>query len=91
MAGDAKGARVPLEPEVQKMIGYQIKLGKLKDGDVGFIKVASDGTAITKRDTATATTVTVGNETNALQIGILALVFSGETYEVKNYNNYLDH
>ena len=57
VAGDAKGARVPLEPEVQKMIRYQIKLGKLKDGDVGFVKMASDGTQITKRDTATATTV----------------------------------
>ena len=64
------------------MIRNQISLGKLKDGDIAYIKVASDGTAITKKETATVTTATLSNESHALQIGTLAVVFSGETYEV---------
>ena len=71
------------------MIRDQISLGELKEGDVGFIKLASDGTAVTKKETATVTTVTAGNETKALQIGTLAIVFSGETYEVQQKSIFL--
>ena len=82
VGGEERGVRVALEPEIRKMVQNQIRMGALKDGDSGFIKLASDGTAITKKETATATTVTVGNDSKALQIGTIALVFAGETYEV---------
>ena len=58
-------------------------MGGLKDGDTAFIKLASDGTAITRKETATATTVTLGNDEKALQIGTIALVFAPETYQVQ--------
>ena len=66
------------------MIGTQVRLGELKEGDVGFVKLASDGTQVTKKQTATVTTATVGNENKTLQIGTIAIVLSGETYEVIN-------
>ena len=66
------------------MISTQVRLGELKDGDVGFVKLASDRTQITKKQTATVTTATVGSETKSLQIGTIAIVLSGETYEVRN-------
>ena len=42
-----------------------------------------------KKDTATATSVTIGNDVKALQIGTIALVFTGESYEVISWHIYL--
>ena len=74
--------RVKLAPQVRMMIQNQVKMGGIKDGDSAFVKLASDGTAITRKETATATTVTLGNDAKALQIGTIALVFAPETYQV---------
>ena len=63
------------------MINTQVRLGNLKDGDVACVKLATDGTQVTKKQTATVTTVTLGNEVQALQIGTIAIVLTGETYE----------
>ena len=64
------------------MVQNQVRMGALKDGQTGFVKVSGDGTSITKKDTATVTTVTIGNEEKALQIGTLAIVLDQESYEV---------
>ena len=57
-------------------------MGALKDGETGFIMVSGDGTSISKKDTATVTTVTLGNKDKALQIGTLGIVLKEESYEV---------
>ena len=71
------------------MVQNQVRMGALKDGQTGFVKVSGDGTSITKKDTATVTTVTIGNEEKALQIGTLAIVLDQESYEV-NLHVFLD-
>ena len=73
---------MPIAPEIQKLIGQQIKTGALKEGEMGYIKFAKDGTAITRREVATASTITLSNDRKALQIGTVAIVMAGETYEV---------
>ena len=82
VGGGDRGAQVALAPQIRKLLRNQIKMGGLKDGDFAFVKLASDGTAITRKQTATVSTVTIGNETKALQIGTIAIVLAGETYEV---------
>ena len=82
MGGEDDGARTEFAEAVKKMSANQFRCGKLKDGDVCYVKLASDGTLLTKQKTATVTTATVINQDSALQIGTIALVFAGETYEV---------
>ena len=64
------------------MIEHQLKIGGLKDGDKAYIKLGGDGTMITKKESATAHTVTLSNSQRALQIATVAIVLGGESYEV---------
>ena len=57
-AGDARGARVPLEPQIRKLVAQKLLVGGLFDGDEVIVKIASDGTSITRQDVATVTTIT---------------------------------
>ena len=88
IAGEARGGRVSVDDELRKMISHQIQVGELKEGQTGFAKYAADGTNITRREIATAATVTLSDSKKALLVGTVALVMAGETYEVKTgYNN----
>ena len=71
---------IDLGLHIKKLVQNQVRMGALKDGGTGFVKVAGDGTSITKKETVT--TVTVGNEDKALQIGTISIVFTDESYEV---------
>ena len=82
IGGYQRGGQVELTPEVQKMIAHQIKMGELSEGMTAYVKFAGDGTQISKRDTVTAHTVTLSNNTKALQIGSISLYLGGEQYHV---------
>ena len=73
--------------EMRKLISHQIKIGELKEGQTGIVKLAEDGTNITKREVATAATVTLSDNKRALVIGTIGLVLAGETYEVQKLND----
>ena len=51
--GDYRGGRYKVEPEVRKLIAHQIKTGGLQEGDTAFVKFASDGTSIVRKEVAT--------------------------------------
>ena len=71
-----------MEPQIRRMLNHQIKIGAIKDGDEGYLKLASDGTNITKRETATVTTLTFANSVKALQLATVAIVLAPESYQV---------
>ena len=50
MGGEDKGGRVRVGPEISRMLNTQFTLGEIKDGDDVFIKMASDGTQIPRKD-----------------------------------------
>ena len=68
--------------ETKKLISHQLKIGGLNDGDTVYVKLAMDGTNITKKEVATAATITLSNETRALSLGTISIVMTGESYEV---------
>ena len=72
-----------LWPEIKRLVVHQLRIGNLQDGDKVYIKVASDGTNLMKKDVATATTITIANETRALGVGTISVVLAAESYEVK--------
>ena len=72
-----------LEPELRRILTHQIALGAVKDGDVCYFKLASDGTNLTRKDVATVTTVTFANTIKALQVATIAIILTSESYEVK--------
>ena len=83
MAGEARGGQVALGEEVKRLISHQLEVGGLQDGDTVWVKLADDGTAITKQEVAQGSTITISNGSKALNVGTIQLVFSGETYEVR--------
>ena len=64
------------------MISHQLEIGELNDGQTGFVKFAADGTNITRREIATAATLSLSDSKKALLVGTVALVMAGETYQV---------
>ena len=68
--------------ETKKLISHQLKIGGLHDGETVYVKFAMDGTNITKKEVATAATITLSNETRALSLGTISIVMTGESYEV---------
>ena len=82
VAGNADGARIDLDPVMSNILDQQFEIGNIKDGDQCYWKIASDGTNLVKRETATVTTLTFANQTKALQIATIAVVMTSETYEV---------
>ena len=46
-----------------------------------------DGTNITKKEVATAVTITLSNESRALSLGTISIVMTGESYEVRIKQN----
>ena len=72
-----------LTPVVQGMVGHQIRVGGVEEGDELILKVGGDGTLITKKSNATVHTVTLSNAEKALQISTLAIVLGPEEYEVR--------
>ena len=73
-----------LWPEIQRLVKHQLKVGGLQHGDKCYIKVASDGTNLMKKDVATATTITIANETRALGVGTISVVLAAESYKVRS-------
>ena len=71
-----------MDSELRNMISHQVKVGELKEGQTGVVKMAADGTNITRREIATAATVTLADNKRALLVGTVALVMAGESYEV---------
>ena len=71
-----------VEGEIIKMIEHQLKIGGLKDGDKAYLKLGGDGTMITKKESATAYTITLSNDHRALQIATVAIVLGCESYQV---------
>ena len=71
-----------MEPEVRRLIAHQFKMGNINDGDMVYIKLASDGTNLTKKEVATVTTITISNEERALAVGTVSIVMAPESYEV---------
>ena len=67
---------------MQSILDHQFEIGNIKDGDRCYWKIASDGTNLVKRETATVTTITFTNQIKALQIATIAVVMASETYEV---------
>ena len=82
VGGDARGARVSVVPEVKRMISHHIRMGDLNDGDTVWIKFAEDGLSITRKEVATAATITISNKERALSIGTISLTMTNENYEV---------
>ena len=82
MAGEARGGRVAVGEEIKRLISHQLQVGGLQHGDTVWLKLADDGTTITRKEVAQVSTITISNETKALSVGTIQLVFSGETYEV---------
>ena len=64
-----------MTPVVQGMVGHQIRVGGVEEGDELILKVGGDGTCKTKKASATVHTET------------LAIVLGPEVYEVK-YQTY---
>ena len=87
MAGEARGGRVNVQEEAKKLISHQLKVGGLDDGETVYVKLAMDGTNITKKDVATAVTITLSNESRALSLGTISIVMTGESYEVRKKQN----
>ena len=77
-----------MNDKLKKMISHQIQSGDLQDGQTGFVKYAADGTNITRREIATAATLTLANDKKALLVGTVALVMAGESYQVKKLQLY---
>lgn len=71
-----------IEEELKNIISHQIKIGNLHHGQTAYIKFAGDGTSITKKETATAHSVTLSNGVKALQIGTVSLVMQNESFQV---------
>ena len=72
-----------MTPVVERMVGHQIQVGGVVEGDELVLKVGGDGTLITKKANATVHTVTLSNAEKALQISTLAIVLGPEDYEVR--------
>ena len=68
--------------ETKKLISHQLKVGGLQHGETVYVKFAMDGTNITKKEVATAATITLSNETRALCLGTISIVMTGESYAV---------
>ena len=71
-----------MKNEVGKLIAHQLQTGGLQDGETAYLKFAMDGTSISKKEVATASTVTLSNEHKALSIATISIVMTGESYEV---------
>ena len=82
VAGNERGGRYPLRPQVEKLLDHCIEAGDLKDGDEVFIKLASDGTNITRKEIATASTISISNKEKTLVVGTVMLAMTAESYEV---------
>jgi hypothetical protein len=80
--GNVKGGYIAMDTDIKKMISHQIKTGGLNHGQTAYLKFAGDGTSITKKETATAHSVTLSNGVQALQIGTVSLVMHNETFQV---------
>ena len=89
VAGEARGGRVNVATAIREMTSHQILIGELNEGDVAFVKWAEDGTQLTKGETVTVATITVGNDKRALAVGTISLVMAGENYDVNMYCNVL--
>ena len=73
---------MPIGPEIRKLIAHQIRMGNLKNGDTAWVKFAEDGLSITRKEVATAATVSISNDKKALSIGSISLTMTNENYEV---------
>ena len=76
MAGEARGGRVNVREEAKKLISHQLKVGGLHDGETVYVKLAMDGTNITKKEVATAVTITMSYESRALSSGTISIVMT---------------
>ena len=68
--------------EIEKLIVHQLRIGGLQAGETAYLKFAMDGTSLTKKEVATASTITLSNEHKALSIATISIVMTGESYEV---------
>ena len=82
VAGSARGGRVNVKNEVEKLIVHQLRVGGLQAGKTAYLKFAMDGTSISKKEVATASTITLSNERKALSIATISIVMTAESYEV---------
>ena len=76
--------------EIKRLISHQLQVGGLDQGDTVWLKIADDGTAVTRQEVAQVSTITISNGTKALSVGTIQLVFSGETYEVRLQIEYIN-
>ena len=64
------------------MIAHQVKIGNVKEGDTLYLKWAGDGTAVTRAEVATVTTLSLADERRTLMVGTISIVLCAEKYEV---------